>query len=81
MHLAVPVLERLLPALPAFGGLFLLAQDARLLIETPAANIREHAIPLYLLLETLPCTLKGLVLANRDVRHILPPSRRSEQLT
>jgi hypothetical protein len=73
--LAVPVLvlECLLPTLPALGGLLLLPQNARLLIEASATNFGEHAILLDLLVETLQRAFEGLVPVNRYVRHPLSP--------
>ncbi len=74
------VLQRLLTALTALGSLLLLAKDARLLIEAPATNLREHTILLNLLVEPLQQALKALVSVTRNVRHPLPPSRYSEYI-
>ncbi len=72
-------LERLLPTLPAFGCLLLLAQHAGFLIEAPATNLRQHSCFLHFLLKALQRTLEGLVLIHDNTRHTRPsplPSRR-----
>lgn len=66
------MLERLLSTLPALGSLFFLAQDARLLVESPATHLGKHAILLHFFVEPPQRALKGLVLFNDNLRHILP---------
>jgi hypothetical protein len=71
-YLVILTFERLLPTLPAFGSLFLLAQHAGFLVEAPTTNLRQHACFLHFLLETLQRTLKGLVLIHDNTRHTRP---------
>lgn len=80
-YLVILTFERLLPTLPAFGGLFLLAQHAGFLVEAPATNLRQHACFLYFFLKALQRTLEGLVLIHDNTRHTRPSPLASRRPT
>ena len=66
-------LERLLQALSALGGPFLLFQDAGFLKKAPAMNLGQYTVLLNLLCKALQRALKGLVSVHDDPRHMFPP--------